>query len=131
MGEAREKDPLDSNNSAVREGPFESLPPAIRIRPTCNSTAAAPLRAEFIAPATIHVPLGTLNGEAPNKLPVAVSITAQHTIVRMRLIEEYAPLTKSLRARFHPPIGHRGNFGVHAQASSCHASETACAHISW
>ena len=59
MGGARENEPLEPNNSAELAGPLAPLPPVIRMRPSCNSTAAAPLRAEFIAPVAIHVPLGT------------------------------------------------------------------------
>jgi hypothetical protein len=47
----------------------------------------ASLRAEFIGPVAIHVPLGTCGNDALSKMPVATRIAEVHRKIRMRFME--------------------------------------------
>jgi hypothetical protein len=102
-------------NSAELVGLFASLPPVIRIRPSCNRTVEAPLRAVFIGPVASHVPLVTCKNDAVSKMLVATTIAAAHAPNRTRFNAHANILTMNLRG-LAGEVPHPHRLGLHETA---------------
>src|SRR5947207_464963 len=106
--------------STDASGSPELAPPAIKMAPSCNKAAEAPVRACAMLPAGAHVPLRACASGEPRELP-AITIIHNATAAMHRNLETIWPPCVRVRKTFASPIMGAGT-GV-VNSSNVHALE--------
>src|SRR5436190_14583848 len=80
--------------STDASGSPDLAPPAIKMVPSCNKAADAPVRPCAMLPAGAHVPLRACASGEPRELPAAITIIHNATAPMHRNLETISPFLR-------------------------------------